>query len=255
MSISLFKKYRKLIEQAFLPIFVFDEFDTETLLEGCRLAGLSGIEYTLRRSDAKAVIPTLKKRFPDTVLLVGSTIDADEIVEGIKEKHPQLMTIEELAPYTDGFVSMLPYSDETLKKYSPTHICVPTAESCGEALRQVKSGAAFIKVLGPDFSFSKKLHAAPTFGFCPTLITGGVNEERMDEAFLCGNILCAAGFDLVLKGEDPKTLTAQRVKERIEDFVRAAKSARKKAIPCLENLEELSDGDFLRVLPHYCSVK
>ena len=255
MTISLFKKYRKLIEQAFLPIFVSDDFDTETLLEACRLADLSGIEYTLRRSDAKEIIPTLKKRFPHTVLLVGSTIDADEIVETLKEKHTQLLTLEELAPYTDGFVSMLPYSNETLKKYTPTHICVPTAESCGEALRQIKSGAAFIKVLGPDFSFSKKLHAAPTFNFCPTLITGGVTEERMEEAFVAGNIICAAGFDLILKGENPKTLTPQKAKMRIENFVRSAKAAREKAMPFLTDVETLSDEEFLKVLPHYCSIK
>ena len=34
---ALFAKYRKVLEQCFVPIFVRDEFDTETLLRGCRM--------------------------------------------------------------------------------------------------------------------------------------------------------------------------------------------------------------------------
>lgn len=254
MNQSLFQKYRAVIEQAFIPIFVSDAFDTQTLLEGCRLASLTVVEYTLRRADAADVIPTFKKRFPETVLLVGSTMDADEIVQSLKSKHPQLMTIGELAPFADGFVSMLPYSDETLQKYSPSHLCIPTAETAGEALRQTKSGAAFIKVLGPDFSFSGKLHAAPTFGFCPTLLTGGVTAERMGEAFVKGNLVCAAGFDLILKGEDPITLTPERVKERLEVFLQTAKAERERAMPFLKDIERLTDAEFLNAMPHYCSI-
>ena len=43
-----------------MPIFGQDDFDTEVLLEGCQLAGLQVIEYTLRRADANTVIPTLR---------------------------------------------------------------------------------------------------------------------------------------------------------------------------------------------------
>jgi hypothetical protein len=130
----LFKAYRKMIEQAWMPIFVDDTLDTPLLLEGCRRAGLSVVEYTLRRKDARKIVPTLKESLPDTVVLMGSTIDCDEIVEERKKRFPQLMTLSELAPYVDGFVSMLPYSDETLRLYSKTHLCIPTAESGGEAL-------------------------------------------------------------------------------------------------------------------------
>ena len=35
---ELFEKYRKVYEQAWMPIFGQDDFDTEVLLEGCRLA-------------------------------------------------------------------------------------------------------------------------------------------------------------------------------------------------------------------------
>ena len=255
MKKSLLAKFRQTFEQAFVPIFVRDAFDTEILLAGCELAGIHVIEYTLRRPDAHKVIPTLKNRYPDHVIYVGSTLDCDEIVAQMREKHPQLLTVEELAPFVDGFVSMLPYSDETLEKYRKTHLMIPTAQTGGEALRQMSHGATVIKVCGPDFSFSKSLHAAPTFNYCPTFITGGVNDERMEEAYGAGNILTAAGFDLILKGEDPATLTPQKVAEKLEIYLATAKAARERVMPWTKDTGNLTDEEFLAVFPHYCSVK
>ena len=255
MSNSLFKAYRKMIEQAWIPIFVDDSFDTEILLEGCRLAELDVIEYTLRRKDADKIVPTLKSRLPETVILMGSTIDSDDIVNERKSRFPQLMTLAQLAPYVDGFVSMLPYSDETLQKYRNTHLCIPTADGGGEALRQIKSGAAVIKVLGPDLSLSKRLHALPTFNYCPTYVTGGITVERMDEVFTLGNILCATGFDVLLRGIEPPELAAEFVAQQLRAFVDAAKEARDKAYPELKNSEALSDEEFLRALPNYCGIE
>ena len=255
MKKSLLAKFRQTFEQAFVPIFVRDAFDTEILLAGCELAGIHVIEYTLRRPDAHKVIPTLKNRYPDHVIYVGSTLDCEAITRQMREKHPQLLTIGELAPFVDGFVSMLPYSDETLEKYRKTHLMIPTAETSGEALRQMSHGATVIKVCGPDFSFSKKLHAAPTFNYCPTFLTGGVNNERMEEAYAAGNILTAAGFDLILKGEDPATLTPQKVAEKLTIYLNAAKEARAKVMPWAQNTEKLTDEAFFAAFPHYCSVK
>jgi len=255
MANTLLAKYRKVVEQTFIPIFAKDDYDTEILLKGCELAGAKVIEYTLRRDDADKVIPTLKERYVDNVVFVGSTLDDDTIVQQMKEKYPQIMTIDELAPYVDGFVSMLPYTDETLKKYRNTHISIPAAETSGEAFRQMKSGAAFIKTCGPDFSFSKTLHAVPTFNYCPTFITGGVNRDRMDEAFEAGNILCAAGLELVLKGEKPEKLTAERVAELVSLYINAAKEAREKVNPNLKDIENMSDEEFLNALPNYCSLR
>ena len=254
MTSHLFVHYRKMIEQAWIPIFVDDAFDTNILLEGCRIAGLDVIEYTLRRKDADRVLPTLKSRFPDTVILMGSTIDSEEIVQAQKEKFPQLMTLSELAPYVDGFVSMLPYSDETLHTYKNTHLCIPTAESGGEALRQIKAGASIIKVLGPDLSLAKRLHALPTFNYCPTYVTGGITTERMEEAFAAGNILCATGFDVLLKGVEPSALTPVLVAERLCAFVNTAKEVRAQVFPALKDTERLSDEEFRRVLPNYCPI-
>ena len=254
MNKTLFENYRKAYEQAFIPIFVFDSFDTETLLKGCELAGVNAIEYTLRRADADKVIPTLKSRYPNVTVFVGSTIDDEKIVYQMKNKNPQLMTIAELAPFVDGLVSMLPYSDETIAKYKSSHLIIPTAETSGEALRQMRSGATMIKVCGPDFSFSKKLHSAPTFNYCPTFITGGVNLDRMEEAFSMGNVLTAAGFDLILKGENPSALTPERVAECLTQYIDTAKMARSKVNPALAEIESLSDEEFIKVLPNYFSL-
>jgi len=252
---TLFSKYRKVFEQTFIPIFAKDDYDTEMLLEGCKIAGVDVIEYTLRRDDAKQVIPILKKKFPNTIFFVGSTLDDDAIVAQMKEQYSQLMTIDEIAPYADGFVSMLPYTDETLKKYHDTHLMIPAAETSGEAFRQMKNGASFIKVCGPDFSFSKKLHATPTFNYCPTFITGGVNRERMEEAFEAGNVLCAAGIELVLKDEKPETLTAEKVAELVRLYINTAKEMREKIFPELKDIEKMSDDEFVKALPNYCSLR
>lgn len=255
MSSSLFRAYRRLIEQAWIPIFVDDAFDTGILLEGCRLAKLDVIEYTLRRRDAKQILPTLRASLPDTVILMGSTIDSDEIVQDRKTRFPQLMTLSELAPYVDGFVSMLPYSDETLQTYKSTHLCIPTAESGGEALRQIRSGASVIKVLGPDLSLSKRLHALPTFNYCPTYVTGGITVERMEEAFAAGNILCATGFDVLLKGVEPSALTPKMVAQKLRLFVDTAIEVRGRICPDLKDTACLSDEEFRAVLPNYCPIR
>ena len=78
--------------------------------------------------------------------------------------------------------------------------------------------------------------------------------ERMEEAFAAGNMLCAAGFDVVLRGEDPATLTAQKVAEKIACFVENAKKTREKIYPQLKGLEKMSDEEFVKALPNYCSV-
>ena len=67
-------------------------------------------------------------------------------------------------------------------------------------------------------------------------------------------MLCAAGFDVVLRGEDPSALTAQKVADKICCFVEHAKEARLKVYPQLEGLENLSDEEFVKVLPNYCSL-
>jgi 2-keto-3-deoxy-6-phosphogluconate aldolase len=57
----LFDVYRAVHTQGFLPIFVKDDFQTRTLVEGCVEAGMKVIEYTLRREDAREAIPWIQE--------------------------------------------------------------------------------------------------------------------------------------------------------------------------------------------------
>ena len=77
----------------------------------------------------------------------------------------------------------------------------------------------------------------------------------MDEAFEAGNILCAAGLEVVLKGEKPEKLTAERVAELVSLYINTAKEAREKVNPKLKDIENMSDEEFLKVLPNYCSLR
>lgn len=246
------EKYRSMFEQCFIPIFVKDGFDTEILLEGCKLAGVKWIEYTLRREDAHKVIPTLKKRYPEFNFTVGSTLDSEKIVKKLSSKYEQLMTFSEIAKSgADGYVSMLPMSCETLREYSDNFIMVPGAETMWEALREVDAGAHFIKIMGGKKDLVKSLNMAPAFKFCPIFVTGGVTPEAMPEVYGMGVVLTAAGFDLILKGIDPATLTKEMVAEKLLHFINTAKAARQAAFPELCGIEKLSDDEFFGVLPNY----
>ena len=66
----------------------------------------------------------------------------------------------------------------------------------------------------------------------------------MDEAFEAGNILCAAGLEVVLKGEKPEELTAERVAELVLLYINTAKGAREKVNPQLKDIENMSDEEF-----------
>ena len=252
MNKRLLKCYRMAFEQCLVPIFVRDAFDTETLLRGCELAGVKVVEYTLRRTDAAQVIPQLRKRWPDCGLFIGSMLDSDKIINQLRRKQPQLMTFAELADIgVDGFVSMLPFSDETIRTYSDRCVMIPSASTPGEALRQMDAGAHIIKLMGNNRDLCKACHSAPTHGFCPIFVTGGVTPERMPEVYADGAVLTASGFDLMLKGLDPTTLTAETVADRLRTFIDAAVVARNEVLPQFKDTHNLSDEEWLSLLPHY----
>ena len=103
MEKAIFANYRKVFEHAWMPIFGQDGFDTEMLLKACDLADIQVIEYTLRRKDADRMIPLLKKRYPQKVVLAGSTIDNEKIVHQLNDLTCKLHGIDNLIVYgTDG---------------------------------------------------------------------------------------------------------------------------------------------------------
>jgi len=252
MKYSLAKKYRLAYEQGFIPIFAADDYPTDILLEGCITAGFTTIEYTLRRKDAKKVIPTLRERFPDTVLLSGSTLDSDKVIDRMKLKFPQLMTIGELNAYgVDGFVSMVGYSAATIKRYCETHLVMVTASTVTEALAQTDAGAHFIKLAGNDLTFVKSCRAAATFDFCPVFVTGGMTLERIPDGVEAGAVLIGSGCEVVLKGIQPNDVTSEIVRDKMLLYKEAVLSARAKKFPRLAGIECLSDTEWFSRLPHY----
>lgn len=252
MSNKLLKTYRTMYEQCFIPIFIKDDYDTETLLQGCRLAGINAIEYTLRRQDARDMIPNLKSRYGDLVVSVGSTLDSAKIVSKMSKQSPQLMTLDEIASCgVDGFVSMIPWSLRSINQFSKTHIVIPSGETLGECLMQMDAGAHFIKMSGMDLDFVKKCRAIPTFGFCPIFVTGGITLERIPFAFEAGAVLVASGFDVILSGISALGLTPETVCGRLLEFRESARSARNRKYPVLCDAKRLCDEEWLEILPHY----
>ena len=247
----LFDAYRAAHEQGFVPIFVQDDFDSGVLLEACLASGVKVIEYTLRRSDAAEMIPWIRKTYPDLYVLVGSTLDSDRIVRKMRRRHPQLMTLQQLADAgVDGFVSMLGWSLESIRKYSPTHVVIPSANTATQAFVQTGAGAHFTKLSGTHLDLVRQCRMPPTFEFCPIFVTGGVTTERMRDAMGAGAILLASGFDVILKGR-PSDIGVKEIAEALSEYVETAQQAREAVWPEVAAAVGADRQTWLDSLPHY----
>ena len=247
----LLAAYRGLHEQGFVPIFARDEFDSKTLVEACVAAGARGIEYTLRRSDAREMIPWIRRHHPDLFLLVGSTLDSERIVRKLKRRHPQLMTVQEAADLgVDGFVSMLGWSSGSIARYAGTHIVIPTAMTVTEALQQMDAGAHFVKCFGSDLAFIERLRLAPTFDFCPVFATGGMTPQRIPVAVRAGAVVVASGFDLILDG-CPADVNVKDVAAALSVYLDVTHSIREAVWPEMMACVGADTKTWLDALPHY----
>ena len=225
---NLLKNYRKAHEQAFMPIFTRDQYDSKMLVEACVLAGLSTIEYTQRRPDIREMIPWIRSNYPELNILVGSTLDSDSIIKHSRKTYPQLFTLSELKDLgVEGFVSASGYSQQTISAYSSSHILMPAAMTLNEAMQMVDWGAHFIKIFGPGLDFVKLARLEPLFDFCPVMLTGGVTLENISEIMESGVIIVGLGMDFVTKCA-PEPRTAESIAEIIKSFVQAAQNSRNK---------------------------
>jgi 2-keto-3-deoxy-6-phosphogluconate aldolase len=251
MNTRLFDVYRSVHEQGFLPIFVQDDFDSKKLVEACVQVGCTCIEYTLRRQDADTMIPWIKEHYPDLYLIVGSTIDDEKIVTQMRKKHSQLLSVNELDSMgVDGFVSMIGWSSDSIRKYSQNRLIIPAASTAAEALRQVGAGAHFCKIMGPDFSLLRTCRGAAAFDYCPVMMTGGMHLENINEAISAGSALIAAGFDLILK-EQPATIRVDDIATLLETYIDTTKKFRNARWPELVSAQGKDRQSWLNALPHY----
>lgn len=245
------ESYRSVHEQGFMPIFVQDDYDSKKLVEACVEAGCKCIEYTLRRRDADKMIPWIREQYPELHLFIGSTLDNDRIVNKMRLKYPQLLTISELADIgVDGFVSMLGWSLESIRKYSDTHVIIPRATTATEAFQQVGAGAHFAKFVGPDINLVRGSRAAPTFDYCPIFFTGGATLKKIPEIIDAGAVVVGAGFDLILRGQG-KDISCKQMSSLLKSYIDVTNEARANKFPQL--MQTLGKGEqvWLDALPHY----
>ena len=196
------------------------------------------------------MVPWIRKNYPDLFLLVGSTVDSETIVQGMKRRHPYLRTVAEIADMdVDGFVSMLNWTQASLEKYAPTHLIAPTAMTVGEAMQQTVWGAQLQKLAGSDIGFVRRCRGDAAFDYCPIMVTGGQRPEAMEETFAAGAVAVGAGFDLMLKGQ-PATTDVKAMTAALRTYLDAAQAARNKAWPELAAAIGGPKQAWLDALPH-----
>jgi 2-keto-3-deoxy-6-phosphogluconate aldolase len=251
MNKRLQKVYQEFYRQAFIPILVNDGLDAKLQVEACVQAGFKVIEYTQRREDLKTILPWIQKTYPDLYVIIGSTMDNDLIVKSQQRQFPHLLTLEELAELNvHGFISMLKYSTSTIQQYRNTHLLIPCASTTNEAYDLLSDGAHFIKVLGPDLTFVKRISSAPLFKFCPLFVTGGMDLERIPLAIEAGAMFIASGFDLMLKDQD--NITVESVCGILKKYQTTVISARAALYPEMtEALDKGTTEEWLKQVPHY----
>lgn len=251
MMSHLASVYRRVHEQGFLPIFTKCDVRTEKLVEACLEAGCQAIEYTLRRPDAREMIPWIRQRYPELTLLVGSTLDNDEFVQHGRKLHPQLMTLDELAVVgVDGFVSMVGMRRETIERYSSTHLTIAPVATTFEMFNALSAGAHFVKVAGNQLDFVGTLRDDATFDLCPIMVTGGMTLERIELAVKHGASLMGAGFDLILNGH-PKSASVGQIAKSLGEYIRVTQGARHEKWPALAAARGRDFCAWTAALPHY----
>ena len=247
----LFRAYQTFHKQGFIPIFVDDNFNSRLLIEACVAAGIKGIEYTLRRKDADRMIPWIRRNYPDLYILAGSTLDNENIVVKARRRHPQLLTLSQLDGLdVDGFVSIVGWNLDSIRKYSGYRIVIPAAASVTEAFQQVGAGAHFIKLLCPDIPLIRGFRNDASFDYCPIMVTGGMTLERIPKAIEAGAVLIGSGFDLILK-KQPTGVSVRKIAGILKNYLNNVKEARARKWPCLAKAINRNDQVWLDSLPHH----
>jgi len=248
---SLIAAYRAFHSQAFTPILVDDGRDARTEIAACAAGGLNVVEISIRRADVRDIIPWTRSNYPDMFIVGASTIDDDRIVYNMRRRHPHLPTVDELADLgVHGFASVMGWSRESVERFAPSHLVIPSAMTPNEALDQTRWGAHFQKFHGSLLDVVRRVRSVAAFDYCPVFVTGGMTTERIPAAFDAGAVVVAAGFDLTLTGRRPDMDEADIAKVLVE-IHRVAREAQVSSYPELARVETANDRDWLRALPHW----
>ena len=248
---NLLRIYRDTHQQGFILIFTRDQFNSRRLVEACAVAGLTVIEYTLRRPDAPEMIPWIRENFPDLHILIGSTVDNESIVRRARDKHSHLLTLSELADMgANGFVSIFGFSDETIRLYSGTHLLIPAAMTLTEGFSMLAEGVHFIKMSGLNLDMMRLCRSDPTFQIFPIFATGGMTLETIPGAIEAGAILIGTGIDKVIDGGS-ESISIREMADRLKTYTETTNSTRDRVWPQLAKVRKGDEKAWLSALPHH----
>ena len=256
---ELKEKYVAVHRQGFLPIFVNDEFDAVMLADACVEAGAKAIEITCRRPGVVKEIQAIKEKYPELLVLVGSTIDDEILVRYIKKKQPEFPALAELAQLeVDGFICIAKFSAETVTRYARDFLIMPGVETLGESFEMLKSGAHFVKFFTTSLYggsiYIRLCTNAATQHLAPVFVTGGVTTEKIYEYTEAGAVMFGAGFDLIVKDQytqlqqkPDKTPIVAAFKKNLE----AVQKARSKYMPGLVDKYDAPIDEYLDAIDHF----
>jgi glucosamine-6-phosphate deaminase len=226
-----------IVRQGFVPIFVPDAHDPRRLVEAAVAAGCRAIEFSCRRPDAPAMIPWIKREFPDLAVLAATLMDGPRTEAYLKKTRAGFLTVDEAAGLgADALVSFMRFRPETYAQHGRACVIIPGVANQNEALDQLELGADLIKTTvhtaaGVDFVTKT---GAVTHHCIPFFISGGVNAANLETYIQAGVAVTAAGFDVLL-GKTTATgadLTAT-ARDAIAGMIAAVRAAREKHQPAL----------------------
>ncbi|KAB7530387.1 hypothetical protein F8C76_02450 [Flagellimonas olearia] len=249
---DLMRNYRTLHQQGFLPIFVSSDNDNRRLVHLLVEAGYKAMEYTLRCEDAAEMIPWIRRTYPDMVLLIGSTMDGDKVLSRLRQRNDDgFLSLDDLADMgSHGFVSMHRFTESTFEKFASSHLLLPAVYTPNEAIDQFEMGAHFVKLLGPDLTLLKQCTSRPTFGYCPTMVTGGMNLERIPQAIESGATIIGGGFDLLFGQSNIDEIPDDKIISLLTSYRREVQSSVKKKFPELDRNANKSNHEWFEALSH-----
>lgn len=228
-AVQLLEKYDNTVAQGWIPIFVDDGRDALKLTEACVEAAVSTIEVTCRRPEALEEIRRIKDRWPELTVLAGSTVDDDRVAQYVHERGSPLPTIDQLADAgADGFVSIFPFAQTTIRKYASTHLLIPGVSTLGEAYSMIVEGAHFAKMVLTPAETIGLYTSRPTHGVIPFLVTGSVTEDQFECYVRNGAVLLAGGWDIMLPADSERD-NVQEYTDAVLRYTRGIALARERS--------------------------